>query len=41
VSGPPAEDDTEVHEETPAAPSGGARHLEQRWTTGGRAERIR
>jgi hypothetical protein len=40
VSGPPADDDMDVHEVAAAAPSGGARRLEQRQTVGGRAERT-
>jgi hypothetical protein len=38
VSGHLVDDDTEVHEAAAAAPSGGARRLEQRSTARGRAE---
>jgi hypothetical protein len=41
VSGPPADDNMEVHGATAAAPSSGAQHMEQRRTAGGRAERKR
>jgi hypothetical protein len=41
ASGPPAEDDMEVHEATTVAPSSSAWCLEQRRTAGGKAERRR
>jgi hypothetical protein len=40
ASGPPADDDTEVHKAAAVAPSSGARCLEQRRMVGGRAERA-
>jgi hypothetical protein len=38
ASGPPVDDDTEVHEAATAAPSSGARCLGQRSTVRGRVE---
>jgi hypothetical protein len=38
ASGPPVDDDTEVHKAATAAPSGGAQRLEQRSVARGRAE---